>query len=111
MVSVKRGQGDRTVTKQARELTSLLRPQGEPMQGFQAGQQGLFEISLKAERGEYWLESQAREGVLWMAGMVEGTQKKGPMRGVKYWVAGGLKSAKCKGYVWDYPCIPTSESE
>lgn len=43
----------------------------------------------------------------WMAGMVEGTQKKGPMRGVKDWVAGGLKPAKCKGY---YPCIPTLES-
>lgn len=47
----------------------------------------------------------------WMAGMVEGTQKKGPMRGVKDWVAGGLKPAKCKGHVWDYPPIPTSDLE
>lgn len=64
MVSVKRGLGDRIVTKQARVLTSLLRPQGEPIQGLQAGQQVLFEISAKAEGRGCWLESQAREGVL-----------------------------------------------
>lgn len=47
----------------------------------------------------------------WMAEMVEGTQKMGPMRGVTDWVADDRKPAKCKRYVWDYPSIPTSELE
>lgn len=54
---------DRAI-QQARALTSVQKPQGEPRKGLKSGQQGLFATPLKAEWGGCRLESHCRVGVL-----------------------------------------------